>query len=144
MLRRICWALVMLIPLSQSANAAGFKCTLNHTTRVGASGSYEDENSKSTTVDFFLAIDEKDGTGTSSVCNQTACDNSELLVLKHQDDDHNIFRSILLVSRSASELWSLESYGDPNKYRAVAVSINGQLSQSRFGQCVRIIHTSGE
>jgi hypothetical protein len=66
------------------------------------------------------------------------------LVLKHQDDDHNIFRSILLVSRSASELWSLESYGDPNKYRAVAVSINGQLSQSRFGQCVRIIHTSGE
>jgi hypothetical protein len=134
---------LVLVLVSQSAYAEGFKCTLNHVTRVGANSSYEDDTSANLNTDFFLAIDEKTGRGTSSSCTRSGCsNNSDVIVLEQHDGDADMLRSFRLLTDSGVKLWSLESYTDPNKYKAIVVSINSQLSESRFGDCVRMIQNS--
>lgn len=138
------WFLAVVL-CSQTAYATGLKCTLNHVTRVGANSSYQDDGGENLNVDFFLAIDEKTGKGTSSSCTLSGCGgNSDLVVLENHDSNTNTLRSIRLLTDSGFELWSLESYQDPNKFKAVAVSISGQLTESRFGECVRMIQTSAQ
>lgn len=95
-------------------------------------------------VDFFLAIDNKARKGTSSICTKAGCTDSDIVIIEDNDSDDNIRRSINLLTDFGAQLWSLESYRDPNKYRAVAVSISGQLSVSRFGECTRMIQQSAK
>jgi hypothetical protein len=137
------WSFALVL-FSQSAHSEGFKCTLNHVTRVGADGSYQDGDRENLNVDFFLAIDNKARKGTSSICTKSGCTDSDIVILEENDSEDNILRSMNLLTDSGAQLWSLESYRDPNKYRAVAVSINGQLSVSRFGECTRIIQQSAK
>jgi hypothetical protein len=137
------WLLAAIL-FSQSAYAEGFKCRLNHVTRVGANSSYEDDTSANKNMDFFLAFDEKTQKGTSSSCTSAGCKNSDIIVLEQHDSSTDVLRSIRLLSDFGVVLWSLESYGDPNRFRAISASINGQLSESRFGECVRVIQTSAQ
>lgn len=135
---RICLAFLPIILIVQTAHAEGFKCNLSHVTTVGVNSSYEDELNANANVEFFLAIDDKTGGGTSSACTNSGCDNADILVLKRDGGDINNFRTIVLVSTLDMQLWTLEGFGERGKYRAVAVSINGGLSQSRFGECTKM------
>jgi hypothetical protein len=117
---------------------------LNHVTRVGADGSYQDGDRENLNVDFFLAIDNKARKGTSSICTKSGCTDSDIVILEENDSEDNILRSINLLTDFGAQLWSLENYRDPNKYRAVAVSISGQLSVSRFGECTRMMQQSAK
>lgn len=126
--------------LSQSAFAQGFKCTLSHVTRIGADSSYQDNVYENSNLDFFLALDEKTGKAKSSACTKLGCNDTDVVILEDDDNDASALRSIRLVADSGAQLWSLESYGDSAKYRAVVVSIDGQLAVSRFGECTRMAH----
>lgn len=135
--RTLLWILAM-VAVSQSAQAEGFKCTLHHETRVGANGWYDDSTNANPNTDFFLAIDDS-GKGTSSFCTRAGCsENTDIIVLDRHDNDTDLVRTVHLLSDSGAILWSLESVGNAKKYRAVAVSISGQLAQSRFGECAKI------
>ena len=128
--------------LSQSASAQGLKCTLNHVTRTGADSSYQDNVYENSNLDFFLALDEKSGKARSSVCTKLGCNDADVIILEATNANNNdakALRSIRLLSDSGAQLWSLESYGDSGKYHAVVVSIDGQLSVSRFGECARML-----
>lgn len=125
--------------LSQSAYAQGFKCTLNHVTRIGADSSYQDSVYENTNLDFFLALDEKAGKAKSSACTKAGCNDADVVILEDNDNNAGALHSIRLLSDSGAQLWSLESYGDSGKYHAIVVSIDGQLSVSRFGECTRML-----
>jgi hypothetical protein len=127
----------------QPALAQGFKCSLNHVTRVGADRSYQDNVYENSNLDFFLALDEKTGKANSSVCTKLGCNNSsDALILEDNDNDANPLRSIRVLSDSGLQMWSLESYRDSTKYQAVVVSIDGQLAVSRFGECTKILQSA--
>ena len=50
-MRRSSLWLITLVLFSQSAQAEGFKCTLNRDTKVGANGAYEAEDHASVGLD---------------------------------------------------------------------------------------------
>jgi hypothetical protein len=142
---RVQLGILAVLIFCQSAYAEGFKCTLHHVTNVGPNSSYQDDTGANPNTDFFLALDEKSGKGTSSSCTPSGCtENSDVVIIERHDDDADLVRSIRLLSDSGFILWSLEGYRDAKRYKVTSVSVNGQLSQSRFGECTKIIQSANK
>jgi hypothetical protein len=131
-----------------NAEAETFRCIMDRQITVRAFGEMVDNRDENKGREFYLAIDNKTQKGTYSTCTQPAgCSNvAEIpIVTRYKSEGlpkgtkNLMIRLITGATGQLGQLWSLERWGGDREFTAIAVSAQGQRSDTTLGTCQMII-----
>jgi hypothetical protein len=144
----ICAIVLAVAAVPTSLHAETFRCLMERQITVGAYGPVKDDKEADKGREHFLAINNSTQKGTYSTCFQgAACSTWAEIpwVTRYESDGlrkgtkNIMIRMIVGGSGQIGQIWSLEQDGGQENFTAIAVSAQGQRSDTALGTCTKII-----